>query len=408
MRSVIIGNGVAGINAAEAVRSLDSEAEITIIAGESFPPYCRPMISMALEGTVSHDALAIRPPSFYDKLRIRALIGERAESIDLAKRAVITGGGTVVPFDKLLIATGADPRAARGERADLKNIFPMRTETHVKGMLDALKEVKHALVLGGGLVGFKAAHGLLARGIPVTMLIRSGYPLSMQVDRPAGEMILKELQARGLEVHVGVEVERFEGNGAVSGALLSDGSHRECQLVVVGKGVYPAVSFLPPEIEVDLGIVVDERLQTRVDGVYAAGDVAESFDVARQTRWVNAIWPVAAEQGRVAGMNMAGRPVSYRGSLSRNVIRIFGLDVMTAGLVNPPDEREYEVVSRIDPARKTYRKIVFRGDIPVGMVLVNDIEQGGVIMNMIHSRAALMGPRDRLLDRSFNVKQLML
>ena len=173
----------------------------------------------------------------------------------------------------------------------------------------------------------------------MTMLIRSGYPLSMQVDRPAGEMILKELQARGLEVHVGVEVERFEGNGAVSGALLSDGSHRDCQLVVVGKGVYPAVSFLPPEIEVDLGIVVDEYLQTRVEGVYAAGDVAESFDVARRRQWVNAIWPVAAEQGRVAGMNMAGRPVAYPGSLGRNVIRIFDLDVMTAGLVNPPDER---------------------------------------------------------------------
>ena len=153
MRSVIIGNGVAGINAAEAIRGLDSEAEITVIAEEKFPPYCRPMISMALEGTVSHDALAIRPASFYDRLRIKALIGQRAESVDLAQRAVITTGGSVVPFDKLLIATGADPRAARGEHADLKNIFPMRTEAHVKGMLDALKDVKHALVLGGGLVG---------------------------------------------------------------------------------------------------------------------------------------------------------------------------------------------------------------------------------------------------------------
>ena len=312
------------------------------------------------------------------------------------------------PFDRLLIATGADPRRIKADGLDLKNIFFMRTESHVRQMLAALPAVRKALVLGGGLVGFKASYGLLRRGIQVTMLIRSGYPLSMQVDPEAGRMIWDELKAHGLDVRLGVEATAFEGKDTVSRAHLSDGTLISCDMVVIGKGVFPARGFVPKEkIKVDAGIVVDEHMQTSAPGVFAAGDVAESADIARKTPWVNAIWPEAVAQGRIAGVNMAGRRTAYKGSLSRNVIRIFGMDVMTAGLITPPAAEGFDILSIKDSRTKTYRKMVFRGDRLAGMVMVNAIEQGGVLMSLIQSEAPVRLPRAALLKPGFNFKQLI-
>ena len=266
-RYVIIGNGMAGISAAETIRSLDREGTIVIIAREEFPPYSRPLISMVLEGSIGPERLPIRSPDFYRQLGSEALIGHRAVAIEVDNRHVVTDQGRKVPYDRLLIASGADPRPIKAAGRELANISFMRTEAQVRGMLQALPEVTTALVLGGGLVGFKAAYGLLRRGIKVTMLIRSGYPLSMQLDATAGALILEELAANGLEVRVGVEVTAFEGNGRVRTAHLSDGSRLDCQLVVVGKGVLPALDFVPrAKIQVDLGIVVDDHLQTSAPG----------------------------------------------------------------------------------------------------------------------------------------------
>ena len=407
MRYVIIGNGVAGVHAAETIRQFDPDGAITMISDEVFPPYCRPMISMVLEGAVPPEKLPIRPSSFYEELKIEAVLGSRVSALDVNNRCVSVNGRTY-PYDKLLIASGADPRGIKAAGLELKNIFFMRTETHVRQMLAGLSDVRRALVLGGGLVGFKAAYGLLRRGIPVTMLIRSGYPLSMQVDSEAGRMIADELKAHGLDVRVGVEATSFEGQAKVAGAHLSDGTFIPCDMVVIGKGVFPAHGFVQKDkIKVDAGIMVDEHLETSAPGVFAAGDVAEPTDIARKVPWVNAIWPEAVAQGRIAGMNMAGRPVAYKGSLSRNVIRIFGLDVMTAGHIAPSEKKGFDIINVKDAKAKTYRKLVFREDRLAGMVMVNGIEQGGVLMSLIQSETPVKAPREALLKPNFNFKQLI-
>lgn len=409
MKYVILGNGVAGVSGAETIRQMDAEGHITMIGDETFDPYCRPMISLVLEGAIEPEKLPIRTSDFYDALRISPVLGERVTSIDVDRKSVSVQSGNTIPFDRLLIATGADPRPIKARGLHLRNIFFMRTESHVRQMLEILPGAKRALVLGGGLVGFKAAYGLLRRGIKVTMLIRSGYPLSMQVDEDAGRMILEELVAHGLEVKVKAHVVGFEGQEAVEKAHLSDGTVVPCDMVVIGKGVLPSLSFVPRDrIEVDLGILVDSHLETSAPGIFAAGDVAESIDIARKARWVNAIWPEAVTQGRIAGMNMAGRPVAYKGSLSRNVIRIFDLAVMTGGVVNPPIDARFEVLAARDARLKTYRKLVFSYNRLVGMILVNAIEQGGVLLSLIQSGIPVRIPKENLLEPSFNFKQLML
>jgi NAD(P)H-nitrite reductase large subunit len=409
MEYVILGNGIAGVCAAETIRQYDSEGGITIVADETFTPYSRPMIAMVLSGEVALDKLPIRSTSFYEDLKITAVLGSRVSGIDVDQKRVMIQNGRSLRFDKLLIATGADPRPIKAEGVNLKNIFYMRTEAHIRNMLAVIPQTKKALVLGGGLVGFKAAYGLLQRGLDVTMLITSGYPLSMQVDEAAGKMILDELRDYGLKVRVGISVEAFDGNGSVSGAHLSDGTRTSCDLVVVGKGVLPALSFVPRDkIEVDLGILVNEQMETSSTDIYAAGDVAELVDISRKTRWVNAIWPEAVTQGRIAGVNMTGRAMRYKGSLSRNVLRILDLDVMTMGLVNPPETSEYEVICAGEPHRRTYRKLVFRKNILAGAVLINAIEQGGIFMGLIQNEIPLIVPNSVLAQPAFNFKQLVM
>jgi NAD(P)H-nitrite reductase large subunit len=135
--------------------------------------------------------------------------------------------------------------------------------------------------------------------------------------------------------------------------------------------------------------------------------VAEGVDAARRIRWVNAIWPEAVAQGRIAGFNMAGRPVAGRGSLGRNVIRIFDMDVMTGGLFSPPGDNGHEVLSVMDRRRGTYRKLVFDGDRLAGMVMVNDVEQGGVLLSLMHAQTPVKGPKEALLEPGFNFRKLV-
>ncbi len=408
MNYVIIGNGIAGISAAESIRQLDPEGSMTLIGDETALPYCRPMISLVLEGTIPAEKLPVRDQNFYDDLNIQPLLGERVTGIDVENKSLTVGNGKPIHYDRLLIASGADPRPVKAEGLNLKNIFYMRTEAHVDHILKALPSINRVLILGGGLVGFKAASALLRRGLQVTMVEILGFPLPLHVDEQAGNLILDELVAHGLEVKLETEVVGFNGNSQVKAASLSDGTEIPCDMAIVGIGVLPALSFVPRDkIQVDLGILVNNYMQTNIPEIYAAGDVAELVDIARNTPWVNAIWPEAVNQGRIAGMNMAGRAVAYPGSLGRNIIRVFNMDIMVGGLVTPPSDRSYDVITSVDKRDKTYRKLVFRNDKLVGLVMVNNIEQGGILLSLMRNRTPVMIPKENLLDRSFNFKQLM-
>lgn len=408
MKHVIIGNGIAGVNAAEAIRELDQQAEIVMVGDETFPPYSRPMISQVLEGSQSHSRLPIRPKNFYDKLAVNPLLGQRIDRLDVNGKRVGLADDQWINYDKLLIATGADPRPIKAQGLHLGNIFYMRTEMHVQSQLQALSGAQRALVIGGGLVGFKAAYGLLRRGLEVTMLITSGYPLSMQVDKRAGKLILDELLRHGLQVRVGVSVSAFQGNGVVRAASTNSGDEIHCDLVIIGKGVLPALDFIHGSgVHLDLGIVVNPHMQSNIPDIYAAGDAAETNDIARQKPWVNAIWPEAAAQGRIAGANMAGRPVLYPGSMSRNVMRVFDLDVMTLGYANAEDIKTFDILSSENVMQKCYRRMVLRENRLVGAVLINRIEQGGVLKALIENQVSIPVPPDDFLSPTFNFSKLL-
>ncbi|ETR74055.1 MAG: FAD-dependent pyridine nucleotide-disulfide oxidoreductase [Candidatus Magnetoglobus multicellularis str. Araruama] len=407
MKYIIIGNGIAGVHAAESIRRIDTCGTIQMISDETTSPYSRPMISHVLAGVTDSQKIHIRPPNFYAQLNIEPLFGKRITQIDIPKKQIHLDANTL-DYDRLLIASGADPRPINAEGQDLQNIFFMRTVAQVLQIKKALLKTKRALVLGGGLVGFKAAYGLMHRGIPVTMIIGSQYPLSMQVDPTAGHLILESLRKKGLDVRVGLSVTSFEGKQTVQGAFLSDGTHLSCDLVIIGKGVLPSKAFISDnDIQTQSGILVDQHMTTNIPDIFAAGDVAQCYDIVRQSPWINAIWPEAVLQGRIAGANMAGKSLTHKGSLGRNVIRMFDLDILTAGLVNPPDNSSYIVISDHNARNRYYRKFVFNNNRLIGVVMVNNIEQGGLFVSLIVNQIPIQFPLKNFLTRTFNFGKML-
>lgn len=408
MKHLIIGNGIAGIHAAETIRTLDPECTITLIGGEPTLPYSRPMIALLLEGSIPSERMVIRDEECFRSLRIRHVTGEWVEHVDPDRREARTRKGRVYPYDRLLIATGADPLPVEAEGAGLENIFFMRSEAHVGAISGSLSWAKRALVVGCGLVGLKAAQALHHRGLGVTVVEKLDFPLPLVVDPEAGKRVARVLREMGITFLPGRLVTAFGGNGKVKEAHLSDGTGLSCDIVVLGVGFKPALSFMPPNtLPTRDGILVDAHLETGLKGIYAAGDVAETVDLARGGTRINAVWPVAAEQGVIAGMNMAGRETAYPGSLGRNVFRIGETDVLTAGFVHPRTDGLLTVLAGEDRTRGTYRKFVFRDDRLVGMVMVNAIEQGGVLLSLIHRKIPITLPKERLFHRSFNFSTLL-
>ncbi|SLM28830.1 Pyridine nucleotide-disulfide oxidoreductase [Desulfamplus magnetovallimortis] len=415
MKYLIIGNGIAGTSAAEAIRKTDTQGKIIMVGDESGVPYSRPMITYLLEGSCTKQQLPIRSSDFYRNLDITPLLGHRVIALDAAKQSVTLANGETLDYDRLLVASGADPRAIKATGADLDNIFYMRTSAQAIKQIEALPGVKKAVVLGGGLVGFKSAYALFKRGIKVTLVITSPYPLSMQVDEKAGEMLMQEMISNGFGIRVGASAVSFESSSSrknqVSSVILDTGEEIPCDIVIAGKGVTPAHSFIAENmIEKDWGIRVDQYMKTMVPNIYAAGDVAETFDIARDCNWINAIWPEAAIQGQIAGMNMAGYKVRHEGSLGRNVMRVFGLDVMTMGFANA-DKNSFKgahFASRLNPSSSNpwYRKLVFKDNLLVGAVLVNHIEQGGIIRALIENKVPVTVSPETMLSLHFNFAKL--
>jgi len=408
MDHVIIGNGIAGITAAETIRRLDSTSSITLIGCERFPPYCRPMISMLVEGSIQERDTVLKEQQFFDELKIKSKIGQRAEEIDTKKRVVRTDSGEKISFDTLLIATGAAPLDIKVEGHGLEGIFFLRNMEDAKNIAAATESSRKAVVVGGGLVGLKAAHALTKRGLRVAVIEKFPQLLPKMLDEKASRRVKEEAEKIGMKVITSASVSEFVGGPNLREVILDSGDKIECELCIVAAGVRPAVSFLnPDEISINKGVVVDEFLQSNVEGIYAAGDVAEVRDVVSGRHRLTPIWPEAAAQGRIAGLNMVGHRVRYEGAMQRNVIRFEDLDLFSAGLLHSESNKDLRTVQWEDFRTNCYRRFVLDGDRIIGAIMVNNIEQAGVVVSLIRKKTPIVFPERLLVDPAFNFSKLL-
>jgi nitrite reductase (NADH) large subunit len=385
MRHVIIGNSAAGIFAAEEIRRRKPEDQIIILSDEKEHAYSRCLTSYYIAGKVDEKNMQIRAGTFYQDLNIDFYPGEKVLEADTAKMCLKTSSGRMTHYDRLLVASGA--RAAKPDLEGGKGagVFTLRTLSDARGIVERCKHTDKAVVAGGGLVSLKATYGLLARGLKVTVVIASRQILSQVLDDKAAALIQKHLEKHQVKFIFGHEPEQvmLDQERSCRGVKLDDGTELACGLVVIGKGVVPNTDFFPKnEIEIGQGIKVNQNLRTSAEGVYAAGDVAESFDFLNGRSALYAIWPNATAQGQVAGSNMAGEKITYEGALAMNSMNFFGLNAICAGESRAKGD-DFDIHLEYDPENNYYRKFVFKQGLLAGYILVGNVAKAGILTSMI-------------------------
>ncbi len=402
---LIIGASAAGIAAIEAIRQCDPERSITVISDEDHGPYSRCLISYYLAGTRKKNNLLFRDKDFFSANRVRFLPGRTAVRLNTDRGMVILDDGEEIPYRAVLLATGGVPNFPEIGGIEAEGVVTMRTLNDAEKMISLSAGGGRAVILGGGLIGCKAAYGLRERGMETTIVIRSDRVLSQMLDLAAAEIFREKFEEHGTTILTGSSVrEILTENGTVTGVKLANGEIIPCRMVVLGKGVAPRMELTEGTgIKTERGILVDEHMATSVKGVYAAGDVARAPDVFGGTT-VNSLWPVASEQGKIAGYNMAGRGEIYPGSLGMNSIGFYGIDVIAAGKVSGLTENQ-EAVIRDHSRQDVYKKLVIEDGRPIGLILLGEINSAGVIISLIKQGGDIRRLKEIILGRNFGYGQ---
>lgn len=409
MGYVIIGNCIAAVGAVEGIRRHDPQTPITVISKEPYPAYGRPLIANYLKGKMTEEELALRSPDFYERNLVHLILGRPATRIHTGDHCVEVEGGDIIPFHQLLIATGGIPILPPISGLEGPDVYTFVTLDDAKRLREVASQLGHVVVIGGGLIGLKAAESLHDLGIRVTIVELADRILSMAFDPITARIITKRLQEIGIQIVTSSAAQEIfrHRDQAISGVRLNDGTILPCGAVVVAIGVAPQKELVQgTEIQARRGILVNELMETNVQGIFAAGDVAESKDWYFAEWRVVPIWPNAYRQGMVAGRNMTGQRISFSGSIPMNSIAFYGIPTISVGVTNPPEEREYEVLVSLNEEGRTYRKLIIKDGILVGTVLVGRVERAGILTGLIRDKLPVEHFKDVLLKEDLSYLDL--
>lgn len=407
MDYVIIGNSASGIACVEAIRSKDKKSGIAIVSEEDYHIYSRCLLSYYLAGDIAEEKLTYRPDDFYKANKVASMVGYKCEKVLPEKKVLKIDGKKDIKFDKLLIAAGARPKFPEIPGVDKKGVMGLRTIRDAKAIQALIKETKTVAILGGGLIGMKAAYGLSTHGKDVRVIVKSGQVLSQILDKKAAAIFQEWIGKKGITIMTGLEAKEISGKDKVRSVILDNGEEIECEMIVVGKGVQPNTDIVKDSgIKIDEGILVNEYLETNIESIYASGDIAQAKDVVTGESRINALWPIAVEEGRIAGLNIAGEKTAYEGSLAMNSVEFFGLPVISVGITRPKSGAGFEEIVYEDASRALYKKIVIKDQTPVGMIFVNDIKNAGIVGLLIRNKIDISGIKSSILEENFDFAKI--
>lgn len=364
MRFVIVGGGVAGVTAAMDLARRKA-GEVIVYSDEEYPYYYRPQLTEFLAGNLTTSQLIRRPLSWYQDRGIDLRVGAPVTAVDTARKTIAVAGDNV-SYDKLLLAMGSLPFVPPIDGTDKERVLTWRTLDDTLEMEKAAVTCQDIAVIGGGLLGLEASRGLKSFCASITVLEYFPRLMPRQLDEQGARLLQDFVEGLGIDVIVGARTQALIGNGRVTGVQLQDRETLPAQTVVVAAGVRSNAALAADAgIEVDRGIVVDNRMATSAPDVYAAGDVG----VYQGYSW--AIAPIAQAQARIAAANMVGEDKIYDVVVPSTTLKVVGIDVSSAGLVNPGDDEVVEVRA-LDKDAGTYKKIVIRDNVIVGSIVIND------------------------------------
>jgi len=403
---VIIGNSFASVAAIEAIRRNDAKNPITVIAEESRIAYGKPLISYLLEGKVSPQQMTYRDSDFYQKNKVQLILGNKVVEVDAANRNVAMSSGDRLEFERLLIASGSRPFLPPIAGLNLKNVFTFVTWDDIEKLQKIAAPTKKAVVIGAGLIGLKAAESLTKIGVKVTVIELADYALSTVLDKGSAQIIQSVFEKAGVNFYFQTTVDEISGYNKAEKVKLRNGMELDCDFVVVAIGVIPNIELVKKsEFKTKRGILVDQYLQTNVEGIYAAGDVAEVYDPATDQYLWRPILPNAVRQGKIAGRNMSGEKVEFDNVIALNATTFFDLPVVSLGMSNVVDEK-YEVLEQRNDTENFVKRIVLQNEVVVGAILVGKIDRAGIFRGLIKNRLNVRDFKEQLLKPDFGLIHL--
>ncbi len=398
MKHVIIGNGPAGVVAAEALRRADPAADIVLLGDENEPPYSRMAIPYLLTGNISEQGTYLRKDEgHYKRLGIR-LMHARAERVDSAAHRVSLSNGEELPYDRLLIATGSHPLRPAVTGIDLPNVQACWTLADARAIAAKAKAGARVVQLGAGFIGCIILQALAGRGVKLSVVEMGDRMVPRMMTEKAGNLMWLWVEKKGVRVHLNARVEAIASAGAAAMQVrLSNGQTLECDLLIAAAGVRPNIAFLDGSgVKVGDGILVDERMQTSVPGIYAAGDVTEAAGFYSGRPELNAIQPNAADQARIAAANMSGAHAATQGSLAINVLDTLGLISTSFGQWQGAEGGEG--VELMDEAGFRYLSLQFKDNTLIGATSIGWTDHVGALRGLIQGRVRLGEWKARLLQ----------
>jgi NADPH-dependent 2,4-dienoyl-CoA reductase/sulfur reductase-like enzyme len=431
MQYVIIGAGPSGVIAAETLRKTDPDGEITLIGDEPEPPYSRMAIPYLLMENIEEQGTYLRKGKDHYESKGIHLAEDRVIGVDAANKCLQLKKGGVKSFDKLLICTGARPIKPPVPGIDLPGVHTCWTLEDARHILKLAKPHSKVLLLGAGFIGCIILEALAERHVDLTVVEMGDRMVPRMMNQTAGNLIKSWCESKNINVHTSTRVNAIEENKTpVPSGLhrllnaigmgsrpeppahslrvsLSNDHVVDADLVISAAGVKPNIEFLKDSgVEIKQGILVDHHLQTNIEGIYAAGDVAEGRDFSTGGYQVHAIQPTASDHGRIAALNMAGVPTYYQGSLIMNVLDTVGLISSSFGLWMGVDGGEAAEVC--DPERYRYINLEFKDDVMVGATSLGLTQHVGVLRGLIQGKVPLGGWKDKLLEDPTRIMEAYL
>lgn len=394
LKLVMIGNGMAGVRTLEELLKLAPDLyDITVFGAEPHPNYNRILLSPVLAGEQTFEEIVLNDLNWYADNGIKLLLGRKVVRIDRKKRLVIADDGSEAEYDRLLIATGSNPFILPIPGKDLAGVIGYRDIADTQTMMDTAKTHKHAVVIGGGLLGLEAANGLKLRGMDVTVVHIGDWLLERQLDRTAGELLQKSLEGRGLKFLLPKHTAELldNGEGRVSAVKFKDGDVVAADLVVMAAGIRPNSELAESAgIACNRGILVNDTMQTYDPRVYAIGECASHRGIA-----YGLVAPLF-EQAKVCANHLAQLGYSrYQGSVTSTKLKVTGIDLFSAGEFMGGEGTETITLS--DPIGGVYKKLVIKDDVLVGACLYGDTADGGWYFRQIRENHNVSEIRDHLM-----------